>query len=62
MKFLQKSCISTKFQLYFMKRAPKGGESAVTEHVFMQIGEKMASVHETQRIDGARIDEKSIDA
>ena len=62
-----------KFQLYFMKRAPNGGESAVTEHFFMQIGEKMASEHETrrigserkirrQRIGGARIDDKSVDA
>ena len=30
-----------KFRLYFMKRAPNGGKSAITEHFFMQVGENM---------------------
>jgi len=39
-----------KFRLYCMKRAPKGGRRAVTEHFFMQIGENIVSEHEMQRI------------
>ena len=39
-----------KFRLYCMKRAPNGGESAVTEHFFMQIGRNMAPEHETRQI------------
>ena len=43
-----------KFRLYFMKRAPNGGESAVAEHFFMQIGENMMSKHETRQIGSER--------
>ena len=39
-----------------MKRAPNGGESAVTEHFFMQIGENTVSEHEMQQSGIIRID------
>ena len=62
MKFLQKSYISKNFRLYFMKRAPKAGKSAVTKIFFMRIEGNTVSAHETQQIGGIRIDDKSIDS
>ena len=62
MKFLQKSCISTRLQLYFMKRVPKGRESADTEHFFIHIGAKMVSMHEMQQIGIVRSDGKIIES
>ena len=56
MKFLQKSCISKNFRLYFMKRASNGEKAAVTEHFFMRIGGNMVSEHEMQQIGSDSID------